>query len=87
MRTYLDNSIIGRLADIERGIKQQNTMLQEDTDSIPKVIALCKEHGIELCASDDAGAEIEKLAVTNPEYRDKLMGHLRSFHLLPIRHH
>lgn len=62
-------------------------MLQEDTDSIPKVIALCKERSIELCTSDDAGAEIEKLAVTNPEFRDKLMRHLHNFHLLPIKHH
>lgn len=66
MRTYLDNSIIGRLADIERGIKQQNTMLQGDTDVVPQVTALCKERNIELCTSDDAGAEIEKLAMTNP---------------------
>ena len=86
MRVYLDNSVIGRLLDIKRGIKRQNKMLQEDMRILHDMLSLCVMKGIELCASDDAGAEIEKLRRDMPRLTDALMEKLRSFTLLPIKH-
>jgi len=86
MRVYLDNSLIGRLLDIERGIRRGSKMLEEDVAILPNLIQLCAEKGIQICASDDAGAEIEKLRSSMPQLTDALMSKLQSFTLLPIRH-
>lgn len=86
MRVYLDNSVIGRLLDIERGVKRGSKMLEEDMAILPDVLQLCAEKDIQLCVSDDAGAEIEKLRSSMPQLADSLMAKLRSFTLLPIRH-
>jgi hypothetical protein len=86
MRVYLDNSVIGRLLDIDRGIEPQSQMLEEDIAILPDLLSLCAEREIQLCASDDAGAEIEKLRRSMPQLTDALMAKLQSFTLLPIRH-
>lgn len=86
MRVYLDNSVIGRLLDIERGVKRGSKMLKEDMAILPDLLQLCAEKGIQLCVSDDAGAEIEKLRSSMPKLADSLMAKLQSFTLLPIRH-
>jgi len=86
MKVYLDNSVIGRLMDIERGIKRGSRMLEEDVAILPNLVRLCADRGIQVCASDDAGAEIEKLRLTMPRLTDALMSKLQSFTLLPIRH-
>lgn len=84
MRVYLDNSVIGRLLDIERGIRRGSKMLEEDVAILPNLIQLCAKKGIQICASDDAGAEIEKLRSSMPQLTDALMLKLQSFTLLPI---
>lgn len=86
MKVYLDNSVIGRFMDIERGIKRGSKMLEEDVIILPNLIRLCADKGIQVCASDDAGAEIEKLRSTMPYLTDALISKLQSFTLLPIRH-
>lgn len=86
MRVYLDNSVIGRLLDIERGIKRGSKMLEEDMAVLPDLLQVCVEKGIQLCVSDDAGAEIEKLRPSMPQLTGALMAKLQSFTLLPIRH-
>jgi hypothetical protein len=86
MKVYLDNSVIGRLVDIERGVKQGSKMLEEDTAILPALLQLCAEKGIQLCVSNDAGAEIERLRSSMPRLTDALMAKLQSFTLLPIRH-
>ncbi len=67
MRVYLDNSVIGRLLDIKRGLKRGSKMLEEDMAILPNLLRLCVKKGIELCVSDDAGAEIEKLRSSMPQ--------------------
>ncbi len=86
MKIYLDNSVIGRLLDIERGVRRGSQMLEEDMAILPDLLQLCAEKGIQLCASDDAGAEIEKLRASMPQLTGALLAKLRSFTLLPIRH-
>jgi hypothetical protein len=86
MKVYLDNSVIGRLMDIERGIKRGSKMLDEDVAILPNLVRQCAHKGFQVCASDDAGAEIEKLRLTMPQLTDALMSKLQSFTLLPIRH-
>lgn len=86
MRVYLDNSTIGRLLDIERSIEPESNMLKEDMAVLPDLLQVCAEKGMELCASDDAGAEIEKLRSSMPQLADSLMAKLQSFTRLPIRH-
>jgi len=86
MKVYLDNSVIGRLMDIERGIKRGSKMLEEDVVVLPDLFRRCTKQGIQICTSDDAGAEIEKLRLTMPQLTDNLMLKLHSFTLLPIRH-
>ena len=61
-------------------------MLEEDVAILPNLIRLCADKRIQGCASDDAGAEIEKLRSTMPQLTDALMSKLQSFTLLPIRH-
>lgn len=53
---------------------------------LPTVLEVCLQKGIQLCASGDAGAEIEKLRRSMPWLADALMAKLRSFNLLPVRH-
>ncbi len=86
MKIYLDNSVIGRLLDIERGVRRGSRMLEEDMAILPDLLQLCAQKGIQLCASDDAGAEIEKLRASMPQLTGALLAKLRSFTLLPIRH-
>jgi len=86
MRIYLDNSVIGRLLDIDRGIQSLNRMLEEDMAVLPDLFKACVQKDIQFCASDDAGAEIEKLRHRRPELTDALMAKLQSFTLVPIRH-
>jgi len=59
-------------------------MLEEDVAILPNLIQLCAKKGIQICASDDAGAEIEKLRSSMPQLTDALMLKLQSFTLLPI---
>ena len=54
MKVYLDNSVIGHLMDIERGIKQGSKMLEEDVAILPNLIRLCADKRIQVCASDKA---------------------------------
>lgn len=61
-------------------------MLEEDMAILPDVLQVCAEKDIQLCVSDDAGAEIEKLWSRMPQLADSLMARLQSFTLLPIRH-
>jgi len=61
-------------------------MLKEDVGVLPDLFQQCTKQGIQICASDDAGAEIEKLRLTMPQLTDNLMLKLQSFTLLPIRH-
>jgi len=61
-------------------------MLEEDMAILPDVLQLCAEKGIQLCVSDDAGAEIEKLRSSMPQLAENLMAKLQSFFLLTIRH-
>ena len=86
MKVYLDNSVIGRFMDIERGIKRGSKMLEEDIAILPELILQCADKGIQVCASDDAGAEIEKLRLNMPQLTDALISKLQSLTLLPIRH-
>ena len=86
MRVYLDNSVIGRLLDIKRGVKRKSKTLEEDMEVLSHLLHLSVENGIELCVSDDAGAEIEKLRSSMPDLTNALMATLRSFILLPVRH-
>ncbi len=86
MRVYLDNSVIGRLLDIDRGIKRGSKMLEEDMAILPDLLQLCIEKGIQLCISDDASTEIEKLRSSMPGLADALRAKLQSFTSLPIRH-
>jgi len=86
MRVCLDNSVIGRLLDIKRGVKRGSKILEEDMAILPSLLRLHVEKGIQLCVSDDAGAEIEKLRFSMPGLTDALMAKLRSFTLLPGRH-
>lgn len=86
MKVYLDNSVIGRFMDIERGIKRGSKMLEEDIAILPELILQCADKGIQVCASDDAGAEIEKLRLNMPQLTEALISKLLSLTLLPIRH-
>jgi len=61
-------------------------MLEENVVVLPNLIQLCVEMGVQICASDDAGAEIEKLRSSMPQLTDALMSKLQSFTSLPIRH-
>ena len=61
-------------------------MLEEDVAVLPDLFRQCTNKGIQICASDDAGAEIEKLRSIMPQLTDALMSKLQSFTLLPIRH-
>ncbi len=72
--------------DIERGINRGSRMLEEDVAILLSLIQLCADERIQVCASDGAGAEIEKLRSTMPQLTDALMSKLQSFTLLPIRH-
>ena len=86
MKVYLDNSVIGRLVDIERGIKPASRMLQEDMAVLPDILLVSIEKGIQLCASEETAIEIEKLRQDMPQLTNALIEKLHSFTLLPIRH-
>lgn len=86
VRVYLDNSIIGRLQDIKRGVKRKSKMLEEDMAILPGLLHFCAQNGIELCVSDYAGTEIEKLRSSMPDLTNALLDTLHSFMLLPVRH-
>lgn len=85
MKVYLNNSVIGRLLDIERGIKRGSKMLTEDMAVITNLLRICIGKGIRLCTSNDTYLEIEKLRATMPQLTDTLISRLQSFTLLPAQ--
>lgn len=85
MRVCVDNSVIGRLLDIERGLRRGSQMLEEDMAILPRLLQLCAERGILLCVSDEARAEIEKVRATMPHLAEALLFKLQSFTLLAGR--
>lgn len=83
MRLYLDNSVVGRMVDIERCINRPSVKLQEDMAVLPYLVALCRERGIDLCTSYDSVVEVERLAIVMPEVHRRLMAQLSQLTLLP----
>lgn len=81
MKIYLDNSIIGRLVDIARGIKPPEPRLEEDMAVLPALIALCRKRHYVLYISADAETEIAR--VERPDRRQELFQQLQEFELLP----
>lgn len=51
----MDNSVIGRLVDIRRGIQRPNAMLQEDMAVLHALIERCLQAGAELLRYLDDG--------------------------------
>jgi len=81
LKVYLDNSIIGRLVDIARGIEPPERRLEEDMAVLPGLIALCRKRKYRLCISVDAKAEIAR--VKKLDRREELSQQLQGFELLP----
>ena len=81
MKIYLDNSIIGRLVDINQGTKTPGPRLEQDMAVLPRLIAICRIRGDVLCISADAQNEITR--VGRIDRRKELLQELKAFRLLP----
>jgi len=81
MKIYLDNSIIGRLVDIARGVKAPERRLEQDMAVLPDLLAVCRTHAHVLYISADAQTEITRVGRT--DRRKELLLKLKGFMLLP----
>lgn len=83
MKIFLDNSILGRLADLERGREPPSSGLREDMAVLEPLIDACLRQGHRLFVSADARGEIEALAA-EPALHQRLLRQLDRFEELPI---
>ena len=87
MKVYIDNSVIGRLADIDRGIRRTSSKLNEDTAVLPQLFSRCAKKGIQLCTSDETIREIEQVRSDMPRLADTLIAKCKELTVLKVRHH
>ena len=87
MKVYIDNSVIGRLEDIDRGIRRTSSKLIEDTAVLPQFFSQCAKKGIQLCTSDETIREIEQVRSDMPRLADMLVAKCRELTILTVRHH
>ena len=87
MKVYIDNSVIGRLADIDRGVCRTSSRLNDDTAVLQQLFLQCAKKGIQLCTSDETIREIEQVRSGMPRLADMLVAKCRELTVLSIRHH
>jgi predicted nucleic acid-binding protein len=87
VKVYIDNSVIGRLADIDRGIRRTSSKLNEDTVVLPQLFSRCAKKGIQLCTSDETIREIEQVRSDMPRLADTLIAKCKELTVLTVRHH
>ena len=86
MKVYIDNSVIGRLVDIDRGIRRESRKLNEDTAVLPQLFSQCAKKGVQLCTSDETIREIEKVRPDMPRLADALVAKCKGLTVLTVRH-
>jgi hypothetical protein len=86
VKVYIDNSVIGRLADIDRGIRRTSSKLYEDTAVLPQLFSRCARKGIQLCTSDETIREIEQVRSNMPGLADTLISKCKELTVLTVRH-
>ena len=86
VKVYIDNSVIGRLADIDRGIRRTSRKLNEDTAVLPELFLRCAQNGIQLCTSDETVREIEQVRSDMPHLADMLAEKCSGLTFLSLRH-
>jgi predicted nucleic acid-binding protein len=87
VKIYIDNSVIGRLADIDRGIRRTSRKLNDDTAVLPELFSRCAQSGIEVCTSDETIREIEQVRADMPRLADMLTAKCTGFTILSVRHY
>jgi hypothetical protein len=87
VKVYIDNSVIGRLADIDRGVRRTGSKLTEDTAVLPQLFSQCAKKGIQLCTSDETIKEIEQVRAGMPRLADTLIAKCKELTVLTVRHH
>jgi predicted nucleic acid-binding protein len=87
VKVYIDNSVIGRFADIDRRIHRTSEKLNEDTAILPQLFSQCAKKGIQLCTSDETIREIEQVRPGMPRLADMLVAKCRDLTILTVRHH
>jgi hypothetical protein len=83
MKIYVDNSVVGRLVDIERGIQRPSVRLREDMKVLAALMGDCRRRGIELCTSRDSLAEVERMGAVMPQVHSLLLAQISMLKLLP----